>query len=154
DRGLEGGGDVGDERLVEWTCVRRQRGEDGGLEAREREFESSLIEHRPREVEGITTPAFGGAIDRGATRESQPEMFRHLVDRRAGGVAERAAEPAVTPESVHEHELRVAARDDEGDRGIRTRAVFEVGRVEVCLDVVDADDRNAEPERVRLAERQ
>ena len=76
-----------------------------------------LVEHRPREVERrrVARRPRSASIA-GPPGKPRPSTLRDLVERLAGRVVARAAEPAVAAESVHLDELGVPARDDQRRR--------------------------------------
>jgi hypothetical protein len=83
-------------------------------------------------------------LDGGAAREAQPQQPRHLVERLAGGVVRGLAQAAVAAVAGHEHEVCVAAGDDEAEDGEARRwrllprwGFGQPGGVDVALQVVD-----------------
>ena len=99
-----------------------------------------------------------GPLDRRAAGIRQAEQPADLVERLARGVVDRLAEEPVREVVAHLDEERVAARDDQGDEredrllALRLAGIEQPGRVEVALEVVDADERLVVDEGERLRE--
>jgi hypothetical protein len=73
--------------------LRAQRVEQGGLQAREREIERIGAEQRARQGDGVRVAAERRLLDRRAARVGQAQQRRTLVERFAGGIVARRAEP-------------------------------------------------------------
>ena len=90
----------------------------------------------------LLPPSSAACATCGTAGERQPEEAAHLVERLAGSVVARAAEPLVRAMDAHQHEVRVPAGDDEAERGeLRLRPFDEPVRVDVAFEVVDAEER-------------
>ncbi len=111
-----------------------------------------------RHGRGVTVR--GEAVDPGAAGIAEAEQLGDLVVGLAGGVIDGAADVAVAPGACFREpgkvEVSMAAGDDQGEQGVvargRVRGLHEDG-VDVALEVVDRDERLAEPEGERLAYR-
>ena len=89
-------------------------------------------------------------VDRGAARVAEPEETRDLVERLAGGVVDGLAEHLVVAVPADDDEQGVTT-GHEHDRERRGELrILEPSRVEVGLEVVDTDVREAGHERERL----
>ena len=94
-----------------------------------------------------------GGVDRRAARIPEVEEAGDLVERLAGGVVDRLAEHPVAAVTLHLDQHRVAARDEQHDERELERRVLEERRVQVRLEVVDADERHVPRQRQRLGRR-
>ncbi len=97
-------------------------------------------------------------LDRRAAGIGQAQEAADLVERLARRVVDRLAEEPVRQVVAHLDEKRVAAGHDQGDEGEDRRLAFRLagieqpGRVQVSLEVIDADERLVVDERERLGE--
>ena len=110
-RGRQIGAALGEARLAEVA----HGVEECGLDAGEREVEARHARHRKPERLRIALP--GQRVDLGAAGVRQPEEPRTLVERLAGGVVERRAEPLERPVPPDGQQERVAAAREQADEG-------------------------------------
>ncbi len=101
----------------------------------------AVIEHGPREVDGRLT-VDGHAVDGRAARISQTEVPGHLVERLAGCVVDGPTEHLVLAVVTHEHEHRVTARHQQHDQRQLEPGLFEEGRIQMGLEMVDGHERH------------
>ena len=93
----------------------------------------------------------GRPVDVRPTGERQPEQARHLVEGLAGGVVDGRAERLDVGGDVADLEQAgVAAADQQGQAGVGQRAVLELVDGDVRGQVVDAEDRLSDRQRVGL----
>ena len=71
---------------------------------------------RAREVETARIPALRGRLNRRAARITQLQETRHLVERLPGGIVQGRAQEPVAAVPLHQHELRMAAGNDQNQR--------------------------------------
>ena len=122
------------------------------LQAAEAEVEP-VVQHRPREADRLGVAVHRFTIDRRAAGVAEPEEASDLVERLAGGVVDRLPEQAVLAVVLHLDQHRVAAGDQHHDQRELQRRVFQEGRIEVGLHVVDADEWDVPRQRQRLRRR-
>ena len=92
-----------------------------------------------------------GALDGRPAGEAKVEQAGDLVKRLAGSIVKRAAQPLVAAVGGHQHQLGVAARDDqhqhgEAVAGARRRphgACVQPVRVDMSFQVIDRQQRQA-----------
>ena len=70
-----------------------------------------------RQVEAAGLPAFGQCRQCRAAGITQPQELCTLVESFAGGVIDRFAQQRVSTDAVDLHQLGMAARDQQGDKG-------------------------------------
>src|SRR5205085_9028237 len=118
----------------------------GGLQAREAEIEIAASEHRS----GKRIPTWLTALCEGGERRSagvtEPEQLGRLVERFARGIVLRLTQEPVLTYAIDSHQLRVAARDEQRDERKLRPTRGEERREQVPLQMMDADDRDAERE--------
>ena len=152
DRALVGRGEVGATR-VELRVAEVAHGvEQRRLEPGEREVEPGHARDRERERLGVALAR--EPVDLGAAGVAEPEQPRALVERLAGGVVERRAEPLERAALAHGEQQRVpAAREQARERRLE-RVGAEVERRDVALQVVDRDERQPARPGDRLGRRE
>ncbi len=85
----------------------------------------------------------GGGLDRRAAGIGQAEQARHLIERFAGGIVQRGAQALILEMVRHQDQLGVAAGDDQAQQRKlrRGQVVDQPGRVQMRLEVIDAEQR-------------
>ena len=101
----------------------------GGLQAAEAEVVAAA-KPRPRQSRRRSGSIARRAFDGRAAGETESEEAADLVECLAGGVISRAPEPAVDAVPVHEHEVRVAAGDDQPECRQFRLAVVAAGNLD------------------------
>ena len=113
--------------------------EDGGFESAEAEVERVAFHAGEREFDGARIAMGRELIDDGAAGIAEAEELGDLVVGFAGCVVARFAEQAIDEALANFEQVRVAAADDQRERGIFDGvAGFENHGVDVAFDVVDA----------------
>ena len=120
------------------------------LEAAEREVE--VVQLRARKVVERRVAVGGVTVDGGPAGVAEVEQLRDLVERLPGGVVAGAAEDRMLQVRLDHHELGVAAAYDQAEVGPGRRRRGQVGRVQVSLQMVDADEGHVEAARKCLGE--
>ena len=116
----------------------------GRLDPAEGEVGLAVLDPGHRELHRPVVGPLGQAVDDRPPGIAQAEQLRHLVERFARGVVAGAAEQVELALRGHLEEARVAAGDDEGERGQPHRArMGEERGLEVARDVVHGNERLA-----------
>ena len=113
----------------------------------------ALVQHRPREGDGLRVALAGLAVDGRPARVTEAEEAGHLVERLAGCIVDGAADEPVLAVVAHLDDHRVPARHQQHHQRELQRRVFEERRVEVRLVMVHADERHVPRQRQRLGRR-
>ena len=79
--------------------------------------------------------------------------MRSLVEGFARGIVLRVPEQLVVADAAHAHELRMAARDQQGEERKLGAPRREHRREQVALEVVHPDRRNPQRKREAVSER-
>ena len=93
-------------------------------------------------------------LDRGAAGIAEPEQASALVERLAGSVVERRAEPLRTTPLAHREQQRVPSAREQAEERRLERIVAEVERGDVPLQMVDRNERQATRPGDRLRSRE
>ena len=118
-------------------------GDDGRLEAREREPVVATVHHGAREVDGARVALGGKPADHRTSGIAQPQRLGHLVKGLAHGVVDGGAQDLVVAPAAHVGEQGVAAGDQAcHEGGLEVRRLEEVGE-KVPLEVMHRDERHA-----------
>src|SRR5690606_8710341 len=131
--------------------------EDGGLDPREAEIEGVGFEERAGKAYRVAPPSHGRAGDRRPAGIAETEDRGGLVERFSDRIVERVSKELVRGEALAPIKRGVAARDHERDRWKHGAGVDSLGaalrleeaRVDMRVDVIHADERNAPGERER-----
>ena len=113
DGRLERGGHVGHRRRLAGFAA--DGVQDGGLEAAEAEVVAALSQARGRRRPSRRASRAGRSTA-GPPGKPSPSSAADLVEGFAGGVVARAAEAPVVAVAAHQHEVGVAAGDDQAER--------------------------------------
>ena len=109
----------------------------------------------PREADRVRVSVEGRPIDLRAAGVRQRQQTRHLVERLAHRVVDRAAQALVAPDAPHGDALAMPARHQEQQVRERRAAVHQAGQPggeRVRFQVVDRDERQAGRERDTLGD--
>ncbi len=93
-----------------------------GLQPGEAEVAAGPAQHRPRERVAPRVAAGRQRLQRRAARPAQTQQLGDLVERLAGRIVDRAAQPAVAPDALDRDALAMAAGDQQQQIGKRGAA--------------------------------
>ena len=102
---------------------------------------------RPRQVEAPGDSGLRQRAESRATRITEPQQLGTLVEGFAGGVVNRFTQQFVVTDGGYPHELRVTARDQQGDKRKRRGPLGKQGGQKMPLKVVHRECRHAESQR-------
>ena len=124
---------------------------NGRLEPAERKVPRLRLEPGAREGKAARIAVHRQSLDQRAAREAEAEQAGHFVEGFAGRVVAGAPQAPVAAVSVAQHQVAVAARDDQRHqrkrRLLRRRTDLEPVGVDVALEMIDAEQRLAPRER-------
>src|SRR3954464_3442999 len=116
--------------------------EHGSFQAGKAEIEIAAVDHRPRQPIATGLALLGERRERRAAGIAEAEELRRLVESFPGGVVLGLAEQRITPDAIHAHELRVTARNQQGDEREFGPTSGKERREQVALEVMDTEDRH------------
>ena len=151
-RALEGGADIGDV-LFRHRLDRLRRLTHRGLKAGEGKIEPRLADERARKGEAFRIAGLRHALDRRPARIGQAEQLGRLVEGFPQRVVDRRAPALVIVDATHQHELGMAAGDEQHEIG-KGEPVGQPRRQRMAFQMVDGIERLAHRPSDRLARHQ
>ena len=125
-------------------------GEHGGFQAGKTHLQIVAVQHGARKGECVGRTEFGVFGQERAGGIRQADEFAGFVEGFASRVVHRFAQKFVIAEAAHGHELRVAARYEQGDEG-ECRLLFrQQRRKQVAFQMVHGQDGFAQCEGQRV----
>ena len=119
-------------------------GEHRGFEARKREVQIAAVQQGPGQLVGRRVALLGQARQAGTTRVRQAHELGRFIEGLACGIVNGFAQQLVAAHAVHPHQLRVPARDQQGDEGKFGRIGAQKRREQMALQMVHAQHRFAQ----------
>src|SRR5690606_35430145 len=137
--GLERSRNVREQRIRQlplFGAMGLDREPNGRLQAAEAEV-NTLIPERPRKREALRVAGYGQRRKLRPAGVRQGQQPSHLVEGLAGRIVQSLADDPVSAETLNVDELRVTARDEQGQKREGRRILLEHAREEVALHMVD-----------------
>ena len=125
---------------------------DCGLESRERKVHRCVLDVADRQLVRIRIATDCHLIDLGATRITDTQHTRDLVERLACCVVSGAAQNLKVGVIAHQHDQRVTTRGHKRQKGRLQVGKFQIIGRDVSADVVYRNKRFAQRKRQRFAE--
>jgi hydroxymethylbilane synthase len=152
DRLLERSADIGDVLFGQRSDFGR-RLPDGRFQSGKGEVEPGFTDQRPWQGEPVGVTHLRRLLHGRTTRIRKPEQFGRLVESLAQGVVDRGAPALVVSDAAHQHELGMAAGNEQHQIGKR-ESIREAGRQRMALEMIYRQQRLAGGAGKRLGRHQ